>query len=102
MMAAMAAKPGGGLASVAGDLLGLKSSGALFIGVLRSQTSQDRLIQEFDLRRVYGKRLVMDARMRLDENTSILEDRKSGIITISVTDHSPQRAAPWRAHMLTS
>jgi capsule polysaccharide export protein KpsE/RkpR len=93
MMAAMAAKPGGGLASVAGDLLGLKSSGALFIGVLRSQTSQDRLIQEFDLRRVYGKRLVTDARMRLDENTSILEDRKSGIITISVTDHSPQRAA---------
>jgi capsule polysaccharide export protein KpsE/RkpR len=35
----------------------------------------------------------MDARMRLDENTSISEDKKSGIITISVTDHSPQRAA---------
>jgi uncharacterized protein involved in exopolysaccharide biosynthesis len=35
----------------------------------------------------------MDARTKLDENTSISEDRKSGIITISVTDHSPQRAA---------
>jgi len=93
MMAAMAAKGGGGLAGVAGDLLGLKSSGALFIGVLRSQTSQDRLIQQFDLRKVYGRRLVVDARMKLDENTSISEDRKSGIITISVTDHSPQRAA---------
>jgi uncharacterized protein involved in exopolysaccharide biosynthesis len=93
MMAAMAAKAGGGLAGVAGDLLGLKTSGALFIGVLRSQTSQDRLIQQFDLRKVYGARLVMDARMRLDENTSISEDKKSGIITISVTDHSPQRAA---------
>ncbi len=93
MMAAMAAKGGGGLAGVAGDLLGLKSSGALFIGVLRSQTSQDRLIEQFDLRKVYGTRLVMDARRRLDENTSISEDRKSGIITISVTDHSPQRAA---------
>ncbi len=93
MMAAMAAKAGGGLAGVAGDLLGLKSSGALFIGVLRSETSQDRLIQQFDLRKVYGKRLVVDARMKLDENTSISEDRKSGIITISVTDHSPQRAA---------
>src|SRR5437773_8760352 len=93
MMAAMAAKAGGGLAGVAGDLLGLKSSGALFIGVLRSQTSQDRLIEKFDLRRVYGARLVMDARMKLDENTSISEDKKSGIITISVTDHSPQRAA---------
>ncbi len=93
MMAAMAAKGGGGLAGVAGDLLGLKSSGALFIGVLRSQTSQDRLIEQFDLRKVYGARLVVDARMRLDENTSISEDKKSGIITISVTDHSPQRAA---------
>jgi uncharacterized protein involved in exopolysaccharide biosynthesis len=93
MMAAMAAKGGGGLAGMAGDLLGLKSSGALFIGVLRSQTSQDRLIQQFDLRKVYGKRLVVDAQTKLDENTSISEDRKSGIITISVTDHSPQRAA---------
>jgi uncharacterized protein involved in exopolysaccharide biosynthesis len=93
MMAAMAAKGEGGLAGVAGDLLGLKSSGALFIGVLRSQTSQDRLIQQFDLRKVYGKRLVVDARSKLDENTSISEDRKSGIITISVTDQNPQRAA---------
>jgi uncharacterized protein involved in exopolysaccharide biosynthesis len=93
MMAAMAAKVGGGMGSVAGDLLGVKSSGALFIGVLRSQTSQDRLIQQFDLRKVYGKRLVTDARTKLDENTSISEDRKSGIITISVTDHRPERAA---------
>jgi uncharacterized protein involved in exopolysaccharide biosynthesis len=93
MMAGMAAKAGGGLAGVAGDLLGLKSSGALFIGVLRSETSQDRLIQQFDLRKLYGTQLVIDARKKLDENTSISEDRKSGIITISVTDHSPQRAA---------
>jgi len=93
MMAAMAAKAGGGLGAVAGDLLGLKSSGALFIGVLRSQTSQDRLIEQFDLKKVYGASLVMDARRKLDESTSISEDRKSGIITISVTDHSPQRAA---------
>ena len=93
MMAGMAAKAGGGLGAVAGDLLGIKSSGALFVGVLRSQTTQDRLVQKFDLRKVYGNRLVMDARAKLDENTSISEDRKSGIISINVTDHSPQRAA---------
>src|SRR5947208_6494426 len=85
MMAAMAVKAGGGLGSVAGDLLGLKSSGALFIGVLRSQTSQDRLIEQFDLRKAYGTRLFVDARRKLDESTSISEDRKSGIISISVT-----------------
>ncbi len=93
MMAALAAKAGGGLGAVAGDMLGLKSSGALFIGVLRSQTSQERLIEQFDLRKVYRQRLVVDARTELDENTSIHEDRTSGIITISVTDHSPLRAA---------
>jgi uncharacterized protein involved in exopolysaccharide biosynthesis len=95
MMAAFAAKGAGSgaLGSVAGDLLGLKSTGALFIGVLRSQTAQDRLVQQFDLRKVYGKRLIMDARLKLEENTSISEDRKSGIIMLSVTDHSAQRAA---------
>lgn len=100
MMAAMAAKAsggvgsaGGGLGAMAGDLLGMKSSGALFVGMLRSQTTQDRLIDQFDLRKVYGKRLIKQAREKLDDRTSIVEDRKSGIITISVTDHSPQRAA---------
>ncbi len=102
MMAAMAAKAGAGLpgsaggsglAGVASDLLGTKNSGALFIGVLRSETSQDRIIEQFDLKKVYGASLATDARKTLDAKTTISEDRKSGIISISVTDHSPQRAA---------
>jgi capsule polysaccharide export protein KpsE/RkpR len=93
MMAALAAKTGGGLAGMAGDLLGLKSSGALFIGVLRSETAQNRLILEFGLQKIYGTKLLTDARKRLDKNTSISEDRKSGIISISVTDHDQKRAA---------
>ncbi len=96
MMAAMASKVAGGLGSVAGDLLGMKSSGALFVGMLRSQTTQDRLIQDFGLQKVYGlygKTSITDARTKLDENTSISEDRKSGIISISVTDHDKKRAA---------
>jgi uncharacterized protein involved in exopolysaccharide biosynthesis len=93
MMAATLAKGAGALSSVAGDLLTLKSSGAMFVGVLRSETVQDRLVQQFDLRKVYGKKLTVDARQKLDENTFITEDRKSGIITINVTDHSKERAA---------
>ena len=96
MMAAMASKVAGGLGSMAGDLLGMKSSGALFIGVLRSQTAQERLVQDFGLQKVYapfGKKSLTDARTQLDENTSISEDRKSGIISISVTDHDKTRAA---------
>jgi capsule polysaccharide export protein KpsE/RkpR len=93
MMAALAGKAGGSLAGLGSDLLGLKSTGALFIGVLRSETAQDRVVQQFNLQKIYGMRLLVDARKKLDEHTGISEDRKSGIITISVTDHSPQRSA---------
>jgi uncharacterized protein involved in exopolysaccharide biosynthesis len=93
MMAALAAKGAGGLGSMAADLLGLNSTGALFVGILRSDAAQSRLVEQFDLKKVYGVRLQQDAREALDERTVISEDRKSGIISISVTDRSPERAA---------
>ncbi len=93
MLAGMAEKAGNGLGSMAGDLLGLKSSGALFVGMLQSQTIEDRLVQQFDLKKVYRSKLLDDARKELAHNTAIQEDRKSGIITITVTDHSAERAA---------
>ncbi len=93
MLAALSAKTGGGLGAFAGDLLGIKSSGALFIGILRSSTVEDRLIDRFGLKEVYGARLGVSARQKLAENTSISEDRKSGILTITVTDGDPKRAA---------
>jgi len=99
MLAAMAGKAGTGSGvtgfggSIASDLLGVKSSGALFVGIVGSQTVQDRVIREFDLQRVYGNSKIEDARNNLAEHTDIFEDRKSGIITIGVTDRDPKRAA---------
>jgi capsule polysaccharide export protein KpsE/RkpR len=84
---------GSGLGSIAGDLLGLKSSGELFVGILQSRTVQDDLINKFNLRKVYWDRYLEDARKDLDKNTEISVDRKSGIITIRMTDKSPQRAS---------
>src|SRR2546427_9602879 len=40
---------GGGLGSLAGELLGAKTSGDLFVGILESRTVQDRLLNRFDL-----------------------------------------------------
>jgi capsule polysaccharide export protein KpsE/RkpR len=91
-MAALAAKTGA-WGSVAGDALGLKSSGALFIGILTSATLEDRMVERFSLQKVYWTRMQEDARKRLEENTWISEDRKSGIISITVADRDPQRAA---------
>ena len=87
---------GGGsgiLGMYAASLLGMKSSGGLFIGILHSSTVQDRIIDRFDLRKVYHVREYEDARKKLNNYTNVLEDKKSGIINISVVDRSPQRAA---------
>ena len=83
---------GGGLGNVAGDLLGLKSSGALFVDMLDGSTIQDELIKKFDLRKEYHDRYWEDARKDLAKHTDVKEDRKSGVITIAVTDHDPRRA----------
>ncbi|MGH9573828.1 MAG: GumC family protein [Candidatus Acidiferrales bacterium] len=81
------------LAGLAGDLLGQRTSGQLFIGVLQSRTVLTALITKFDLRKVYKKKLWIDAGKTLVRRTEIKEDKKSGIITITVSDRSPQRAA---------
>jgi uncharacterized protein involved in exopolysaccharide biosynthesis len=83
---------GGSLGNVAGDLLGLKSSGALFVDMLDGPTIQDELIRKFDLRKVYGDKYFEQARKDLEKRTDVKEDRKSGVITITVTDHDPHRA----------
>jgi capsule polysaccharide export protein KpsE/RkpR len=93
MLTALAGKTLGPLAGLSTDLLASKSPGAMFIGVLRSETCQDRIVQRFDLQRVYGNKLIGDARKHLDDNTDIKEDRKSGIITIRVEDRNAERSA---------
>jgi capsule polysaccharide export protein KpsE/RkpR len=92
--AAMAGSVGGGaLGGMASDLLGMKSNSDIFVGILLSRTAQDKLIQQFDLQKLYGDSKMEDVRQHLLQHTSISVDRKSQIITIEVTDHSPQRAA---------
>jgi uncharacterized protein involved in exopolysaccharide biosynthesis len=94
MMAAVAGRAGtDALGGLAGDLLGVRSSGALFVGILGSETVQDGLIDEFHLKQVYHDSKIEDARKDLSEHTDVSEDRKSGIITIAVTDHDAKRAA---------
>jgi len=89
---AMATRTGGSLGMLAGDFLGLKTSGSLFIAILRSETVENRIVDKFDLKSVYGVRQMQGARRILEGSTEISEDRKSGVVVIRVSDHSPQRA----------
>src|SRR5437660_165946 len=86
-------KAGGELGSLGSDLLGIRTSSDLFIGILHSRTIQDRLVDKLDLLKVYGERRREDARKELESRTDVTSDRKSGIITIKVSDKNPQRAA---------
>ncbi|HLK54867.1 MAG TPA: lipopolysaccharide biosynthesis protein [Candidatus Angelobacter sp.] len=82
-----------GLIGMAGDLIGMKSTSAIFARVLESRTVQDNLINRFDLRKRYDKSYMEDARKKLTDRTSISEDKKSGVIAISVRDHDGALAA---------
>lgn len=75
-----------------GDLMGMNRPGQLFIGVMLSQTSEDAIVQRFDLRKVYWVNRWESARKELESNTDIVEDRKSAIITIRVRDKDRARA----------
>jgi capsule polysaccharide export protein KpsE/RkpR len=93
MLAALVGKSSaGGLAGLAGSLLGAKNNGALFVALLHSGTVSGHLIDRFDLQRVYHKRYREDTAKRLGHLTKITEDPKSGVITIAVTDETRQRA----------
>ena len=76
-----------GLIGMASDMMGMKSTSAIFARVLESRTVQDHLIDRFDLRKRYSQKYWEDARKKLSKRTSIAEDKKSGVIAISVQDH---------------
>ena len=73
-------------------LMNTRTTGSTTIGILGSRTSLDDIVNRFDLRQVYHCKLSVDARDRLLAQTTFAEDKKSGLITISVLDQDPNRA----------
>ena len=80
------------LAGLAGDLTGAKTTGAVFIKVLASRTVLDDLIRRFDLQKHYDLKYWEDTRQKLSSRTDIVEDKKSGVIAITVHDRDPHLA----------
>jgi uncharacterized protein involved in exopolysaccharide biosynthesis len=81
-----------GLSSLAGSLLGGNNSTALFVDLLRSGTVAGNLIDRFQLQTVYHTRYRVDTAKHLAHNTAITDDKKSGVISITVEDTDPRRA----------
>jgi uncharacterized protein involved in exopolysaccharide biosynthesis len=83
----------GPVASIGSGALGIKTPGAVFVGILGSRNVQEGVVKQFDLAHHYKTRFVEDACKRLAAASSIKEDPKNGIITISVKANDPALAS---------
>jgi uncharacterized protein involved in exopolysaccharide biosynthesis len=79
-------------AGVGGGVAALKNPNDLYIGMLKSRTVADNLIQRFDLKKRYDTRYMEQARKKLEAVTTISSGRDS-IITIQTDDEDPKFAA---------
>jgi tyrosine-protein kinase Etk/Wzc len=82
----------GGLAGLAGGSLGIKNPNDLYVGMLKSRTVADNIIERFELQKLYDKNTMVEARKALADNTTITAG-KDGLITIEFDDEDPKRAA---------
>jgi len=94
LLAALAGRAFGSdaLGGLAAGLMGSRNSGALFVDLLQSTSVSDQLIDRFRLQGVYHKRYRVDAARVLARRTRIEQDKKSGVLTLSVRDTDPARA----------
>jgi len=79
------------LLSGAGGLT-LHNPNEMYIAMLRSRTVADNLVDRFNLMKVYHQTLRVGAQSHLESATQITSGRDN-IISISVEDRDPQRAA---------
>lgn len=82
----------GGVAGLAAGAAGIKNPNELYVGMLKSRTVADDIIAKFNLKDAYKAKLFEDARLALEANTSITSG-KDGLITVTVEDKDPKRAA---------
>jgi uncharacterized protein involved in exopolysaccharide biosynthesis len=83
----------GNLAGVAGAAAGIKTPADQYVSLLRSERVTDRLIDNFQLMKVYDVDYRATARKRLWVNSTISVGKKDGLISVQVIDTDPTRAA---------
>ncbi len=83
----------GALGGLAGGSLGLKNPADMYVALFKSETVENALIQHFDLQREYKQQYLSLTRKELEGHAKVLADTKSSLITITVEDHDPRRAA---------
>lgn len=83
----------GNLATLAGAAGATRSPAEQYASLMASVTVADRLIERFDLIKVYEEEKRVDARRELQGNTRVSIGKKDGLIVVEFDDHDPKRAA---------
>jgi capsule polysaccharide export protein KpsE/RkpR len=80
-----------GLAGL-GDLMGAKTSGAVLMKVLQSRRVCRELIKQNNLYAEWGLKYEEDTCQKLAKRTDIEDDKKSGVIALTVKEHKKELA----------
>lgn len=83
----------GPLSALAGVGGGLRTPADQYVSLMQSVTVSDRLVTDFKLMDVYRVEIRQDARRKLEENVQMSVGKKDGLISVTVMDTSPERAA---------
>lgn len=83
----------GQLGALAGGGAGIKTPIDQYLAYLESNTLRDELIEKFKLRDRYKAKYQQSARDTLQGSVKATADKKSGLITIEVSDQDPKFAA---------
>jgi uncharacterized protein involved in exopolysaccharide biosynthesis len=81
------------LSGLATSLVGSQTPAALYVGIMKSRSVADALIEEFNLKKLYDKKYIEDVYKILEDRSAIKISKKDQIISVSVKDRDPQRAA---------
>ncbi len=90
--AALLGQLGGLAAAAGGNLAGIRNPNDLYVGMLKSRTVADRLIEKFDLKTYFDEKYQMTTQKELGK-ASRISAGKDGIISISVELKDPKLAA---------
>jgi len=91
--AAAALQSLGALAGIASSATGIKNPTDQYVALLQCDTICDRIVQRFDLKRLYDVQYEEDARKKLKKKVRVRAGLKDGLISIEVDDSNPRRAA---------
>jgi tyrosine-protein kinase Etk/Wzc len=82
----------GGMAGAIVPSLGLKDPSDMYVGILRSRSICDDLVQQFRLQQIYSTKTTGDARLKLLDRASFALGKDS-MLRLSVEDRDPKLAA---------